>query len=428
MSDNQKNQKRQYQVAAAVALAIGALYLIFRPHPVVKKQVAAKPVTVNLASAVSREDETHLWLKRTRQMLADNRAVIKQLSGSVQSLQQQLKSQQSASERQAKSMARQIAEAKSEASRPRDRSTGDSERHLPRVHSTILRAPKSLHITQAPQPPKPQENLKSPKHYVPSGTFVKAILLGAADASASVTSQANPHRILLRLLDNGTLPNHYHSSLKDCVATASVVGDISSERGYIALDRLSCIRHGSALDIAVHGQVFGPSGKNGVRGVPVYREGKIVQRAFVAGTLSGLGKGLGGMQTNQSLSALGAVNSISPSHVLGYGAAEGMGSAMDELAKYNIKRAEQYHPVIQLSAGTVVDVVFDQGVSLDVPKPTSKPCNQRQASGGQADDGIVTQAPFRTASVDKFQQALGVTTRLQQAKRAVTQAFNEEKS
>ena len=41
---------------------------------------------------------------------------------------------------------------------------------------------------------------------------------------------------------------------------------------------------------------------------------------------------------------------------------------MDKLAEYNIKRAEQYHPVIQLSAGTVVDIVFQEGFFLDGKK------------------------------------------------------------
>ena len=41
---------------------------------------------------------------------------------------------------------------------------------------------------------------------------------------------------------------------------------------------------------------------------------------------------------------------------------------MDKIADYNIRRADQYHPVIQLSAGTIVDVVFLKGFYLDGQK------------------------------------------------------------
>ena len=44
---------------------------------------------------------------------------------------------------------------------------------------------------------------------------------------------------------------------------------------------------------------------------------------------------------------------------------------MDKLAEYNIQRAEQYHPVIQISAGTLVDIVFLKGFSLEENKPAS---------------------------------------------------------
>ena len=84
--------------------------------------------------------------------------------------------------------------------------------------------------------------LKNPLTFVPAGTFVRAIALGGADASAGVTSQANPTPMLFRLLDKGTLPNHHESQLKNCIATAAVMGDVSSERGEIRLERLSCTR------------------------------------------------------------------------------------------------------------------------------------------------------------------------------------------
>jgi conjugal transfer pilus assembly protein TraB len=52
--------------------------------------------------------------------------------------------------------------------------------------------------------------------------------------------------------------------------------------------------------------------------------------------------------------------------------AKGGSKAMDKYADYNIQRAEQYHPVIQISAGSVVDIVFVKGFFLDGKKHENK--------------------------------------------------------
>jgi conjugal transfer pilus assembly protein TraB len=207
---------------------------------------------------------------------------------------------------------------------------------------------------------------KNPDSFVPAGTFAEAIMLGAADASAGVQSQTTPTPMLFRLVADGTLPNHKKSHLKDCVATAAVVGDISSERGQIRLERLSCtFPNGEIVEQAVEGTVFGMDAKNGVRGTPVWREGALLSRAALSGTLSGLSNAVSQAYTTTSISPLGSTQTVNNGDILKYGAAQGASNAMEKLADYNIKRAEQYHPVIQLSAGQSVDIVFLCGFYLD---------------------------------------------------------------
>jgi hypothetical protein len=218
--------------------------------------------------------------------------------------------------------------------------------------------------------PVPEQSRKNPDNYVPAGTFVRAIALGGADASSAVNAQANPVPMLFRIIENGTLPNNRYSHLKDCLVTAAVVGDISSERGLIRLENLSCIGKGDPkgeqiIDIAVHGTVFGSEGKNGIRGRPLWREKALLQRAFVAGTLSGLANGLTQKYTTTAVSPLGSTKSVEPQDIFKYGASNGLGNAMEKLADYNIQRAEQYHPVLQLTAGTIVDIVFLRGFYLE---------------------------------------------------------------
>lgn len=207
---------------------------------------------------------------------------------------------------------------------------------------------------------------KNPDSFVPSGTFAEAIMLGAADASAGVQAQANPSPMLFRIIANGTLPNHRRSHLKDCVVTAAVVGDISSERGQIRLERMSCtFPNGEIVEQQVEGTVFGMDAKNGVRGNPVWREGALLGRAAVAGSLSGLGSAISQTYTTNSISPLGSTQTVNTGDIFKYGAAQGASNAMEKLAEYNIRRAEQYHPIIQLSAGQSVDVVFLKGFYLD---------------------------------------------------------------
>lgn len=207
---------------------------------------------------------------------------------------------------------------------------------------------------------------KNPDTFVPSGTFAEAIMLGAADASAGVQAQSNPSPMVFRIIANGTLPNHQKSHLKDCVVTAAVVGDISSERGQIRLERMSCtFPNGEIVEQSVEGTVFGMDAKNGVRGNPVWREGALLGRAAIAGTLSGLGSAVSQSYTTNSISPLGSTQTVNNGEIFKYGAAQGASNAMEKLAEYNIRRAEQYHPVIQISAGQPVDVVFLKGFYLD---------------------------------------------------------------
>ena len=213
---------------------------------------------------------------------------------------------------------------------------------------------------------------KNPQDYVPSGTFVKAITLGGADASAAVNAQSNPQPMLFRIIEDGTMPNNKKSHLKGCLATAAVVGDISSERGFIRLETLSCVvpETNRIIDLHVEGTVFGLEGKSGIRGTPMWREGALLQRAFAAGALSGIAGGVSQKFTQTSISPLGAIQTTSSDvkDILAKGVAGGLGNAMEKLEDYNIRRAEQYHPVLQLSAGTEVDLVFLKGFYLNEPR------------------------------------------------------------
>ncbi len=227
---------------------------------------------------------------------------------------------------------------------------------------------------------------RTPRTYVPAGTFAKAVLLEGADANASVNGQSDTVGILVRILDNGTLPNGHRSHLKGCFVLASIYGDISSERGEARLTKLSCTRRdGTVLEKKVQGYLSF-AGKEGIKGTPVMRNGKILAMAGISGMLSGIGSALQQSTQTQSISPLGVTSTVSPSKIWQNGAYGGASTAMSQLAHYYIQRADQYHPIIEIGSGTVATVIFQSGFSL-----VNEEDNQNHASTGSATHTVASQ-------------------------------------
>ncbi len=206
---------------------------------------------------------------------------------------------------------------------------------------------------------------KTAKDYVPPGTFAKAVLLSGADTNAGVHGQTDTIPIVMRILDNGTLPNGKHSSLKGCFVTAAAYGDASSERGQIRLQHLSCIRpENHILDVSVEGTINDMGGNDGIRGHVVMRNQKLIWNAGVSGFLSGIGSAMQQSATTQSISPLGVTSAIKTGKVFEHSAYGGANTALGKLADYYIKLADMYHPIVQVHAGSQVNIVFLKGFSL----------------------------------------------------------------
>ena len=210
------------------------------------------------------------------------------------------------------------------------------------------------------------DNHLNPEHYVPSGTFVRAVILGGADADASVNGQSKNNGVMLfKLLQAGTLPNGQHSRLQGCFVTGSSYGDISSERAYVILDKLSCAQPGHPIiDKAVTGWAFF-GGKVGIKGQPLMRDNKVMQWAGISGAMAGIASAAQYSQSVQSISALGSAMTVPSSNIAPYAGYGGASKAADVLSNYYVKRAEQYHPVIQVGSGNLVTIVFKDGFYLE---------------------------------------------------------------
>jgi conjugal transfer pilus assembly protein TraB len=210
------------------------------------------------------------------------------------------------------------------------------------------------------------------RHYtnvLPAGAFAQAVLIGSVDANCGVSSTSDPKPVLLRILENGTLPNNFKSRLKRCVAVGASHGDLSSERVYIRLERMSCIDKatGEVIETDVAGYIAGEDGKAGIRGEVADRSGSMIARAAVGGFFGGISQFMQGSIMNQQLSQLSKESdgkAIFNMDALKQGGAQGVGSALDKLSDYYIKRAEQLQPVIQIAAGRTVDIVFTHGAKI----------------------------------------------------------------
>ena len=199
-------------------------------------------------------------------------------------------------------------------------------------------------------------------------SFTRGTLLGGLDAPTGGQSQSNPHPVLIRLSDNSVLPNRFRGEYRDCFVIAAGYGDISSERAYLRTESLSCVRaDGATLEVKIQGSVYGEDGKVGMRGRLVTKQGQMLANALLAGVVSGIGQGLATSSTDYSTSALGTVASASGADAYRAGLGTGVGKALDRLAQYYIKLAENTFPVIEVDAGREIDVVITKGVRIDVP-------------------------------------------------------------
>jgi len=200
---------------------------------------------------------------------------------------------------------------------------------------------------------------------IPAGAFTSAILLNGLDAPTGGLAKTNPIPVLMLLLNNGTLPNRFHSRVKHCFVTGAGYGDLSAERAYIRLEKLSCVmRDGRLLDADVEGYIAGEDGKNGLRGIVISKQGQMIARALFAGLASGMGQSLSQSYSSVSTSPLGSVQTVNPSEVAQAGVASGVGKALDKIADFYIARANELYPVVEVDSNRRGDVILNKRVPL----------------------------------------------------------------
>ncbi|UXY13576.1 F-type conjugal transfer pilus assembly protein TraB (plasmid) [Kosakonia sp. ML.JS2a] len=230
--------------------------------------------------------------------------------------------------------------------------------------------------------------------WISSGSFSEAVMIEGADANASVTGQQNSRPVTFRLRGKTTMPNNKEYDMDGCFVVGEIWGDISSERGEVRTRSISCnLKNGKDIDMAFNGHVS-YQGKGGIKGTPVMRNGKIIGYAGAAGFLSGIGEGVKSAATPSV--GLGATANVSAGDVLGQGLGGGGNKAAETLSQYFIKRAEQYHPVIDIGAGNLVTVVFQDGFQLETRQDSEE--EKAKAAAQKAGETVKNAATGNNAS------------------------------
>lgn len=201
---------------------------------------------------------------------------------------------------------------------------------------------------------------------LPPGAFASIALLHGLDAATGTSAQANPMPVLLNVQEHATLPGSAKYALKSCFVLGSSFGDLSSERVYVQLSRLSCVDKADRLILSseVQGYVVDSDGRLGLRGTLTDRQGSRLAKAMLAGFAQGLAGALKMSQGSVSTSALGSVQSMNGMDALRSAGLQGAADANTQLAQFYLAEAKQMFPVLSVDSGRTGTIVFQSPVSL----------------------------------------------------------------
>lgn len=208
---------------------------------------------------------------------------------------------------------------------------------------------------------------KSARSYIPETAYVKGVLLGGIVVSTSIGSASEPVPVIIRITDRGNLPKNFDIDITHCQIMGSSYGDLSSERAVIRAEVLSCKDSVNELiyTTKIAGLIYGDDGMNGIKGKVVQTSSKHLKNAMIGGVISGFaGAAKGQDQVIVSSFGMGSTKKKNMGDMLQEGGFAGASNAAEKIADYYIKQAESMSPVLLVSGGTKVDIVFTKGVYL----------------------------------------------------------------
>jgi conjugal transfer pilus assembly protein TraB len=338
---------------------------------IVREEFSPKPVITSTVLPLDRSSPQELWMRR----LESEKEISDQKMKYLEEIVLESKKNEGEKELENHLLREEIAKFKQELQKISERSLIRSTQAVAETtyyndpfssseDNMLLKTRQRAPLTELIVADPPAEKMLHVDQAIPAGTSVKAILVSSVDMPCGVFNSTDPQPIKLRLVDDGRLPKKVRARLKGGIIIASAYGDLSNERIYIRIERLTQVRaDGKFIESGVAGYVTGEDGKYGLKGVVVDKSYKMVENAAISGFFSGV---------NQYLQANAAKNCnfyegagvLNGADLATTGALGGTNGAFDMLTNYYIKRAEQIRPVIEASAGRIVDVTFIHSAEL----------------------------------------------------------------
>lgn len=204
--------------------------------------------------------------------------------------------------------------------------------------------------------------------YLPAGTIMQGVLLTGMDAPTNGVGERNPVPALVRLKADAILPNRFRHDVRECFALVAGKGSLSTERVELRAETISCIRSdGRTVEARIDGYVTGEDGKVGMRGRVVTKQGAVLARSLIAGTLGGFAKALQPFSVpSVNLSGSGSVQTqrVDLGDAAQNGLMGGAEQAASGLSKFYLDLAKELFPVLEIDANRKVHIVLVRGASL----------------------------------------------------------------
>lgn len=208
----------------------------------------------------------------------------------------------------------------------------------------------------------------------------RATLVAGADVPTLQKGTDLTRVVWLSTTGDMLIANGHTANIKECIIQANATGNFATSSADIRLAKISC----SALDndgkyyklvSNVKGWVNGETGKQGLKGRLVTKEGELIEKAIPLAILEGAIKALENSTKNTSTiySYPGATSTTTTDNIkdsFTEGTTKTASTTLDKFSDYYLMILEQLNPTIELKAGREVSIWFEGGEQLTMEEYT----------------------------------------------------------
>jgi hypothetical protein len=360
---------RQHPSAVVFLAVLGGLVGYWqlqpaRPTPPRSTPAGAQPFTGTLPAQVSLESALATVQRENeqlKQILAEQQRTLARLERDQQTRQQDATAQ---AQRLEETLRQALA-------------TADLERRrapapvapAPAPPRAPLKPPPVLRILRPAKEPAPPPASVAPVVpaptwvQLPAGSFVRGRLLTGLFAT---THAGGALPALFAVREAFTGPNQTAIPLQGCLALGKAQADLASLRAIVQLTTLACVwPDGRTFEQAIAGYVTGRDSTLGLPGRLEQRAGAYLGRTFLASLVAGASEAFAQAERTTQVTPLGGSLSTVTGDTGKFAAFSALSTASARVADFYLAQAEQLLPVVWVESGQDVQLVLQQGVTLE---------------------------------------------------------------